>query len=253
MSNFPLRGDVINIDFNRQRGPIEIRKVRPALVLSPSTFNKLNNTAVVCPLTTKKQKRKSPYHVEIASGDVKEVLTKDVTDGDDSSFIVANLFTTMEWEPSKLFTSNSSDKGNVWCCLNDEVVNRVSYLVQRILDETEKDPDFIPLQGAVVNFEGTPSNEPQLALVLSTSELNYWKRLFTICPISYSQESDFAVKIPDTSDTKEVGVSGYYIWADQVKSWDWWNRKAVHQGFLPEPTFKDVCKIVRSIIWGAPS
>ncbi len=247
--DFPIRGDVINLDFNIQRGPIEIQKVRPALVLSLSTFNKLNNTAVVCPLTS--TDRKSEFHVEIESGDVGEVYTRDVGASVEHSFIVANLFTTMEWEPSKLFTGQWSDKGNLWCCLNEDVVNEVDRLVYGILYQKEKCPGFIPLQGAVVKFKGTPPSECQFALVLSASELNYWKRLFTICPISYSKESDLAVEIPDTPDTKEVGVKGYYILADQVKSWDWWTRGAEHQCFLPKPTFMDVRKIVRSIIWGA--
>lgn len=255
MSDSPFRGDVIYTDFDIQRKPIEIRKVRPALVLSPSTFNELNNTAVVCPLTSKEPKSEfhSEFHVEIESGDVEEVYTKDVRNNVRRSFIVANLFTTMEWEPGKLFTGKSSEKGNVWCYLNDGVVNEVSRLVDGILNQKEKDRNFIPLQRAVVKFKGTPPSECQFALVLSASELNYWKRLFTICPISHSEEeSHFAVKIPDTSDTKEAGVSGYYILADQVKSWDWWNREAEYQCFLPEPTFMDVRKIVRSIIWGTP-
>jgi mRNA-degrading endonuclease toxin of MazEF toxin-antitoxin module len=242
MSNFPLRGDVINTNFNMQRGPIEIQKVRPALVLSPSTFNKLNNTAVVCPLTTKE--RKSEFHVEIESGDVGEVYTKDVRGGGEHSFIVANLFTTMEWEPSKLSTKNWKDSGNIWCYLNEDVVNEVSRLVDSILNQIEEDPDFIPLQGAVVNIEGILPSERQSALVLSASELNYWKRLFTICPISSSRESDFAVEIPDTNE---------YVLADQVHSWDWWSRKAEFRCFLPDSTFEAVRKTVRSIIWGTPS
>ena len=247
MSDFPLRGDVIYTDFSMQRG-IEIQKVRPALVLSHSTFNELNNTAVVCPLTTKEHK--SEFRVEIEPDDVGEVYTKDVTDGVEHSFIVANLFTTMKWEPSKLLTQNWKDIGNIWCYLNDGIVKEVSRLVESILDQTEKARAFVPLQGAVVNLKGTPPSESLSALVLSASELNYWKRLFAICPISPSKESDFAVQIPDTEDTK--GISGYYILADQVKSWDWWDREAEHQCFLPKPTFNDVRKTVQSIIWGEP-
>lgn len=248
MSDFPMRGDVINTDFSLQKGPIEIQKVRPALVLSPWAFNKLNNTVVVCPITSKE--RKSEFHVEIESDDVEEVYTKDVRDGAERSFIVANLFTTMKWEPGNLLTKKWWEPGNIWCCLNADVVHNVALLVDSILNQKETDPDFIPLQGAVVKFEETPPGEYEFALVLSASELNYWKRLFTICPISYSKESDFAVEIPDEDPT---GISGYYILADQVKNWDWWYRKAEHQFFLPKPIFKDVCKIVRSIIWGAPS
>ena len=46
----PVRGDVVEISLDPQKGS-EIRKRRPALVVSSWNFNLRQNVAVVCPIT----------------------------------------------------------------------------------------------------------------------------------------------------------------------------------------------------------
>lgn len=50
----PARGDVIWLDFSPHAGR-EQRGNRPAVVLSPRSFNRLNRFAIVCPTTTKRK------------------------------------------------------------------------------------------------------------------------------------------------------------------------------------------------------
>src|SRR6266700_730133 len=51
MIAFPDRGDVVWIDMDPQAGH-EQRGRRPALVLSPSAYNRKVGLAILCPLTT---------------------------------------------------------------------------------------------------------------------------------------------------------------------------------------------------------
>ncbi|MFD1430264.1 type II toxin-antitoxin system PemK/MazF family toxin [Lacticaseibacillus mingshuiensis] len=46
----PNKGDIVTIDFEPSKGS-EIRKRRPALVLSNSKYSRLTRLAVVCPIT----------------------------------------------------------------------------------------------------------------------------------------------------------------------------------------------------------
>ena len=48
----PERGDIMWLDFNPQAGH-EQAGFRPALVLSPKSYNKKIGLALVCPITTK--------------------------------------------------------------------------------------------------------------------------------------------------------------------------------------------------------
>jgi mRNA interferase MazF len=61
----PERGDVIWIDFNPQRGREQALR-RPALVLSPSSYNGTVGLAVMCPITN--QIKQYPFEVLIPSG-----------------------------------------------------------------------------------------------------------------------------------------------------------------------------------------
>lgn len=51
MHDFPKAGDIITIDFDPQTGH-EIKKHRPALVLSNDAFNRLTGLVMVCPITS---------------------------------------------------------------------------------------------------------------------------------------------------------------------------------------------------------
>jgi len=58
----PRRGDVIRLDFNPQSGHEQAGR-RPALVLSPTEYNRKLGLAVVCPITN--QAKGYPWEVEI--------------------------------------------------------------------------------------------------------------------------------------------------------------------------------------------
>ncbi|MDE0634859.1 MAG: type II toxin-antitoxin system PemK/MazF family toxin [Candidatus Poribacteria bacterium] len=61
----PVRGDVVNINFNPQIGR-EIWDWRPALVLSSWDFNRTKNVAIICPIT--RTTRGSRFEIEIPEG-----------------------------------------------------------------------------------------------------------------------------------------------------------------------------------------
>src|SRR5262245_11344749 len=58
----PRRGDVVRIDFQPQKGHEQAGR-RPALVLSPTDYNRTVGLAVVCPITS--EKKGYPWEVEI--------------------------------------------------------------------------------------------------------------------------------------------------------------------------------------------
>ena len=62
MHDFPKAGDIITIDFGPQRGH-EIKKHRPALVVSNDAFNRLTGLVMVCPITS--THRDFPLHIPL--------------------------------------------------------------------------------------------------------------------------------------------------------------------------------------------
>lgn len=63
--NAPDRGDLVFLDFNPQAGH-EQAGHRPALVLSPKSFNMTTGFAIFCPITN--QKKGYPFEVDLPSG-----------------------------------------------------------------------------------------------------------------------------------------------------------------------------------------
>ena len=61
----PERGDVVWLDFDPQTGHEQAGR-RPALVLSPSVYNRPSGLALLCPITS--QAKGYPYEVEIPDG-----------------------------------------------------------------------------------------------------------------------------------------------------------------------------------------
>ncbi len=61
----PDRQDLIWIDFEPQSGR-EITKYRPALVLSPASYNGKVGLAILCPITS--QEKGYPFEVKIPAG-----------------------------------------------------------------------------------------------------------------------------------------------------------------------------------------
>ena len=218
----PERGDVVDINFNPQEG-FEIRKRRPALVLSAKVFNLSQSVAIVCPITSRE--RRSGFQVRIPD-------SLAVT-----GFISVDQFTTLDWQQRR---------ANYRCELSQETVATVSEIVvEEIIWTAEHYPSYIPVRGAVVNIARL--EHPQ-ALVLSHSGFNYWHRVSAICPIvtpdSGIRLSNFAVEIPPGEDVQGI------ILSDQVKCCDWWAREAEHVCYLPDKTVDEVSAIIEAIVWG---
>ena len=115
---------------------------------------------------------------------------------------------------------------------------------------TQYDPDYVPLRGDVVWIDLDPQtgNEIQKrrpALVLSSSDFNYWQKLAVVCPItSKVRTSRFDVAVP-------AGLNVYgFIRVDQIKCLDWRTRKAVFGGEMPDDIVDKVSDIVEAIVWG---
>lgn len=62
----PRRGDVVRLDFDPQKGHEQAGR-RPALVLSPTDYNRTVGLAVVCPITN--EKKGYPWEAEIPDND----------------------------------------------------------------------------------------------------------------------------------------------------------------------------------------
>ena len=58
----PRQGDIIKLDFDPQKGHEQAGR-RPALVLSPTDYNRTVGLVVVCPITN--EKKGYPWEVEI--------------------------------------------------------------------------------------------------------------------------------------------------------------------------------------------
>ena len=61
----PERGDVVWIDFDPQAGHEQAGR-RPAIVLSPASYNRRSSLALICPITS--QAKGYPFEVVIPSG-----------------------------------------------------------------------------------------------------------------------------------------------------------------------------------------
>ena len=71
----PQRGDIVWIDLDPSKGS-EMRKTRPALVVSPSSYNEKVGLALLCPITS--HKKGYPFEVELSSkGNVRGVILSD--------------------------------------------------------------------------------------------------------------------------------------------------------------------------------
>lgn len=67
MNHIPDEGDIIWIDFEPNSGK-EIDKIRPALVLSPATFNKMTGLAIIVPITSKARSFSDQLAIPLPSG-----------------------------------------------------------------------------------------------------------------------------------------------------------------------------------------
>lgn len=70
----PKRGDVVWLDFEPQKGR-EIQKTRPALVISPESYNKKTNLALFMPITS--QIKGYPFESSIETPKIKGAVLCD--------------------------------------------------------------------------------------------------------------------------------------------------------------------------------
>lgn len=68
MNYKPRQRDIVILDFEPSKG-YEVKKRRPALVLSKDTYNSATNLIIVCPITTSDKER--PFLVPIQSDKLK--------------------------------------------------------------------------------------------------------------------------------------------------------------------------------------
>lgn len=75
--NYPRQRDIVWIDFDPSKGK-EIRKRRPALIVSKDSFNQLTGFCLVCPITS--TKRGFATYVEIKDPQVVsgEIITHQI-------------------------------------------------------------------------------------------------------------------------------------------------------------------------------
>jgi mRNA interferase MazF len=113
----PRRGDVIRLDFHPQTGHEQSGR-RPALVLSPTEYNRKVGLVVVCPITS--QKKDYPWEVEIPS----DPLVHGV--------VLADQIKNLDWRQrnAQFICTPSAD-------LLDEVIQKGFALLSTEEDETE--------------------------------------------------------------------------------------------------------------------
>jgi len=70
----PDRGDIVWLDFNPQAG-YEQQGKRPAVVISPQTYNKKTRLALFCPITSKE--KGYPFEVKIETEKINGVVPSD--------------------------------------------------------------------------------------------------------------------------------------------------------------------------------
>ena len=82
----PDRGDIVWLQFNPQAGH-EQAGHRPALVLSPASYNRLSGLMLCCPMTS--QKKGYPFEVVI------------VDEPDPTSVVLADQVKSLDWKVRK--------------------------------------------------------------------------------------------------------------------------------------------------------
>ena len=104
MNIIPDTGDIVIVDFNPQAGHEQAGK-RPALVLSPKSFNKITGFAWLCPITN--QAKGYPFEVIIEG-------TKKTT-----GVILTDQMKSLDWSARNL---HKVDKVNADCLSKVKVI-----------------------------------------------------------------------------------------------------------------------------------
>lgn len=106
----PKRGDVVWVSFNPQAGH-EQAGHRPALVISPQSYNRKVGLAVICPITS--QIKGYPFEVRIPTG-LKA-----------SGAVLSDQVKSVDWK---------ARKASLLCCLPDDTVRQVLNKLGTLID-----------------------------------------------------------------------------------------------------------------------
>lgn len=98
----PDRGDLVYVNFNPQSGH-EQAGIRPAIVLSPISFNRITGFVVVCPIT--RQQKSYPFEVALPSGLAIEGV------------ILTDQVKSLDWRARNLVIKGSAPEKVIKSCL----------------------------------------------------------------------------------------------------------------------------------------
>src|SRR3989338_6263375 len=73
-SYIPSRGDIVWVDFDPQRGHEQAGR-RPALTVSPQTYNRKAGLALMCPITSKV--KDYPFEVSVKQNEIQGAVLAD--------------------------------------------------------------------------------------------------------------------------------------------------------------------------------
>lgn len=105
----PQRGDIVWIDLDPSQGS-EMKKTRPALVVSPASYNEKVGLALLCPITS--HKKGYPFEVELPkTGSVHGVVLSDQVK-------------SLDW---KVRNAKFEEKLSTW--IVTEVIDKISVLI----------------------------------------------------------------------------------------------------------------------------
>lgn len=107
----PERGDIVWIDLDPSQGS-EIRKTRPALVISPFSYNKKVGLALLCPITS--HKKGYPFEVDLPS-----------KGGDIVGVILADQVKSLDWRVRKARFEEKVQESVI-----TEVIDKLSVLIE---------------------------------------------------------------------------------------------------------------------------
>ena len=107
----PDRGDIVWLDFNPQKGH-EQQGRRPAIVISPKSYNQKTHLALFCPIT--KQQKGYPFEVAL------QTKNKYI-----SGVILSDQLKSLDWHRLNADFIDKSDKQTL-----DTVIAKLSTLIE---------------------------------------------------------------------------------------------------------------------------